>query len=84
MPNFPYQKQVKIVVASMAIHNFIRNHALEDFKFKAYDDDGDLLPTEGLENEDAQEESSTQQLETSNENVMNVERDRISTLLMTS
>jgi hypothetical protein len=83
MPNFPYDKQVKIVAASMALHNFIRKHAVKDAEFQPYDDDEDLLPTESIEDDEAQDESSIQQLETSNGNYMNIERDRIANLLMT-
>jgi hypothetical protein len=48
MSNFPYDKQVKIVVASMALYNFIRKHAIQDAEFQPYDDDDDLLPTDSL------------------------------------
>jgi hypothetical protein len=30
----------------MALHNFVRNHAMYDAKFQPYDDDEDLLPPE--------------------------------------
>jgi hypothetical protein len=33
MPNFPYDKQVKIVVASMTLYNFIRKQAIQDAEF---------------------------------------------------
>lgn len=59
MPNYPYHKQVKIVVASMAIHNFFRNHTLNDLEFKQYDDDMDYLPSESMEKEE-EEYSSLQ------------------------
>jgi hypothetical protein len=83
MSNFPYDKQVKIVVASMALHNFIRKHAIKDAKFQQYDDDEDLLPTDSISDNESQDESSIQQSDTSNENSMNIERDRIANLLMT-
>jgi hypothetical protein len=82
MSNFPYDKQVKIVVAFMALHNFIRKHAIQDAEFQPYDDD-DLLPTDSLSDNEAQDESSIQQSDTSNENSMNIERDHIVNLLMT-
>jgi hypothetical protein len=82
MSNFPYDKQVKIVVAFMALHNFIRKHAIQDVEFQPYDDD-DLLPTDSLSDNEAQDESSIQQSDTSNENSMNIERDHIVNLLMT-
>ncbi|XP_040363070.1 putative nuclease HARBI1 [Rosa chinensis] len=33
MPSFPYDKQVKIVIATMAIHNYIRRYAQQDPDF---------------------------------------------------
>ena len=33
MLNFPCDKQVKIVVVFMALHNFIRKYAIKDAKF---------------------------------------------------
>ncbi|XP_050121150.1 uncharacterized protein LOC126598830 [Malus sylvestris] len=44
MRNFPFEKQVQIVVASMALHNFIRNYSMTDQEFQPYDDDDELLP----------------------------------------
>jgi hypothetical protein len=76
-------KQVKIVVASMALHNFIRKHAIKDAEFQPYDDDRDLLPTDNISDNKTQDESSIQQSDTSNENSMNIERDHIANLLMT-
>jgi hypothetical protein len=83
MSNFPYDKQVKIVVASVTLHNFIRKHAIKDAEFQPYDDDEDLLPTDSLSNNEEQDESSMQQSDISNENSMNIERDQIANLLMT-
>jgi hypothetical protein len=53
MSNFPYDKQVKIVVASMTLHNFIRKHAIQDAEFQPYDDDEDLLPTDSFSDNEA-------------------------------
>lgn len=39
MNSFPYHKQVQIMVRSMAIHNYIRNHVIKDFRFEPYDND---------------------------------------------
>jgi hypothetical protein len=61
MSNFPYDKQVKIVVASMALHNFIRKHAIKDAKFQPYDDDDDLLSTNSIIDNETQDELSIQQ-----------------------
>jgi hypothetical protein len=83
MPNFPYNKQVKIVVASIALYNFIRKHAIKDAEFQPYDDDDDLLPTDSIGDDETQDESSIQGSETFNQNSMNIERDHITNLLMT-
>ena len=83
MPSFPYDKQVKIVVASMAFHNFIMKHVTKDAEFQLYDDDEDLLPTNSISDDKAQDVLSIQQSETSNENSMNIERDHIDQLHMT-
>jgi hypothetical protein len=83
MSNFPYDKKVKIVVASMTLHNFIRKHAIKDAEFQLYDDGADLLPTHSINDNEAHDESSIQQSDTSNENSMNIERDHIANLLMT-
>ena len=83
MLNFPYDKQVKIVVASVVLHNFIRDHEIKDAEFQPYDDDEELLPTDSIGNDKTQDESSIQGLETSNEIFMNIERDHIANLLMT-
>jgi hypothetical protein len=56
MPNFPYDKQVKIMVATMALHNFLRKHAIKDVKFQPYDDNEDLLPTDSISNDEAHDE----------------------------
>jgi hypothetical protein len=82
MLNFPYDKQVKIVVASMALHNFIRKHTIKDAEFQPYDDDDDLLPTDSIIDNEAQDESSIQQSDTSNENSINIECNNIVNLLM--
>ena len=39
MHSFPLEKQVKIVIASMTLHNFIRINARMDIELKPYDDD---------------------------------------------
>ena len=44
MHSFPLEKQVKIVIASIALHNFIRINARMDMEFKPFDDDQGLLP----------------------------------------
>jgi hypothetical protein len=83
MSNFPYDKQVKIVVAFMALHNFIRKHAIKDTKFQPYNDDDNLLLTNSISDNEEQDKSSIQQSDILNENSMNIECDHIANLLMT-
>lgn len=44
--SFPHDKQIKIGVASMSIHNSCRTHELNKHEFQSYDDNKDYLPTE--------------------------------------
>ncbi|XP_038688759.1 uncharacterized protein LOC119987925 [Tripterygium wilfordii] len=43
MPSYKFPTQVKIVVACMALHNFIRRHAIEDEDFIAYGDESVVI-----------------------------------------
>ncbi|TXG54104.1 hypothetical protein EZV62_019360 [Acer yangbiense] len=81
MPKFPFNKQVKIVIASMVFDNFIRLHAKNDEEFKPYDDDEELLPPN-------EEEKSEEQVSRFGPNIgaldkleMDKKRDRIAVLL---
>ena len=49
MPTYPYNVQVQIVTATMAIHNFIRRYNAGDSDFMPFDDNPDLVPEEYLE-----------------------------------
>ena len=52
----------------MALYNFIKKHAIKDAEFQTYDDDDeDLQPTDSIGDDETQDESSIQQLQTSNE-----------------
>jgi hypothetical protein len=44
MPEFPYKSQVKIVVASMALHNYIRRKSGQDVAFNKFDSYPDFVP----------------------------------------
>jgi hypothetical protein len=44
MPEFPYESQVKIVVASMAMHNYIRRKSSQDVAFNKFDSHPDFVP----------------------------------------
>ncbi|XP_062013425.1 uncharacterized protein LOC133729849 isoform X2 [Rosa rugosa] len=48
MPFFPYEKQVKIVIATMALHNYIRRYAQQDIDF---DESGNYSSEEMEDNE---------------------------------
>jgi hypothetical protein len=37
MPSYPMEKQSKIIIACMALHNFIRDSAIHDAHFDNYD-----------------------------------------------
>jgi hypothetical protein len=39
VPSYPLRKQTKIIVACMALHNFIRESQLEDKEFDKCDND---------------------------------------------
>ncbi|KAK2655830.1 hypothetical protein Ddye_008882 [Dipteronia dyeriana] len=43
MPNYKFDKQVTIVTASMALHNFIRREAIADIEFESYKEDEDYV-----------------------------------------
>ncbi|KAI8009538.1 hypothetical protein LOK49_LG06G01360 [Camellia lanceoleosa] len=53
-PNYKWPTQVKLVCATMAIHNFIRRSKLHDIAFDSYDRYTDYVPNE-------EEGSSSQQ-----------------------
>ncbi|KAL5790503.1 hypothetical protein ACOSQ2_005391 [Xanthoceras sorbifolium] len=43
MHNYKFDKQVAIVAASMALHNFIRREANADVEFQSYDENQDYV-----------------------------------------
>ena len=81
MPSFLFSKQLKIVITSMVLHNFIRKYANNDQEFQPFDNDDELLPTSKSEN---QSEENNEEQSTSSFNVrdMDQEREQIATLLM--
>jgi hypothetical protein len=48
MPAYPYKTQVEIVVASMALHNYIRRRSQDDEVFSEYDRNPNLIPDDFL------------------------------------
>ncbi|RVW42723.1 hypothetical protein CK203_098617 [Vitis vinifera] len=79
MHSFPLEKQVKIVIASMALHNFIRINAKMDMEFKPYDDDQGLLP---LNEEESRVDSLVEEDCSHHTREMEEQRDRIANLLI--
>ncbi|XP_020585220.1 uncharacterized protein LOC110027915 [Phalaenopsis equestris] len=50
MPTYPFPKQVQIVVATMALHNFIRrHHSRTDAEFSVIEEDSMEIPPEAFE-----------------------------------
>jgi hypothetical protein len=45
---FPYKTQVQIVVASMALHNYIRRKSIQDVAFNEFDRHPDFVPADTL------------------------------------
>ncbi|KAL5769499.1 hypothetical protein ACOSP7_013653 [Xanthoceras sorbifolium] len=43
MPNYKFDKQVAIVTASMALHNFIRREVIANVEFQLYDENQDYV-----------------------------------------
>ncbi|RVW31297.1 hypothetical protein CK203_112139 [Vitis vinifera] len=79
MHSFPLEKQVKIVIASMALHNFIRINARTDMEFKPYDDDQGLLP---LNEEESRVDSLVEEDGSHHTKEMEEHHDRIANLLL--
>jgi len=50
MPEFPYESQVKIVVASMTLHNYIRRKSGQDVAFNEFDSHPDFVPPDTFPN----------------------------------
>ena len=77
MPSYPYQKQVKIVIASMTLHNYIRRHAKRDRHFEKIRDNPDYCVEDQTNIEDEDETARA-----SNLNEMDNTRDLIAVSLM--
>ncbi|KAL5756341.1 hypothetical protein ACOSQ2_021087 [Xanthoceras sorbifolium] len=72
MPHYKFDKQVAIVTASMALHNFVRREAIADVEFQSYDENQDYV---------SEDEESFVDL-TINESEMGVICDRIARELL--
>jgi hypothetical protein len=84
MPSFSTRTQAHIIMACMALHNFIRDNALQDDAFDKCDEDENYMPRD----EDDTEEPEVAQLEVDeileeeNEVTMNIVRDNIANALI--
>ena len=92
MPSYPFAKQVKIVTATMALHNYIRKHARCDRQFEkmnikmtnkntGLDDEGEEYAVEGEGGEEEEEEEYCTTTRATSQ-IMNSIRDNIATSLI--
>jgi hypothetical protein len=88
LPSFSPEIQAQIIIACMALYNFIRDSALRDDAFEKCDENEDYMPVD--EDEDANEGQQVVQvqdddvvLEEENEISMNTIRDNIANALVT-
>ncbi|GAV77948.1 hypothetical protein CFOL_v3_21416 [Cephalotus follicularis] len=82
-PSYPYNKQVKIVVVTMALYNFIRRNSTQDTDFETSDthDLGDAYGIQDVQSEATRiSESATQR----GGREMEIIRDAITRSLMAS
>ena len=84
MPSFSPRTQKHIIIACMALHNFIRDSALQDDEFEKCDKDDNYIP-EGEDDTEGQqpaEPEGDEVLEEENEVDMNTIRDNIANALV--
>ena len=72
MSPYPCPSQVKIVVAVMALHNFIIEQGLDDEILQAFDDEGFCVNESGFHNEEQEEKTVIP-----DDNELGILRDRI-------
>ncbi|XP_062075758.1 uncharacterized protein LOC133779875 [Humulus lupulus] len=78
MPSYQYTKQVKIVIASMTLHNYIQRHAKHDRHFEKIRDNLEYCANDQTTNVEDEDEIAR----TSNSNEMDNIRDMIARSLM--
>ena len=78
MPSFPLRRQKHIIIACMALHNFIRDSKLRDEEFDKCDEDEDYMPEAGQAATQAQGDNVPEE---ESEVSMNTIRDRIANAL---
>ena len=49
MSAYPYKTQVEIIVASIALHNYIRRRSQDDIVFVEYDRNSNFIPNDFLQ-----------------------------------
>lgn len=76
MPSYPFGKQVKIVIATMSLHNFIRKYANYDLDFEDTTEDNITIDDDHDGNEDGEGQDNSGTLE------MKILRDQIAASLM--
>lgn len=75
MPTYPFKTQRDIVIASMALHNFIRRYSKNDPAFQRLDENPEFVPFENFE--DIASTSTGRTTE------MDATRDQIANFMMT-
>jgi hypothetical protein len=84
MPSFSPRTQKHIIIACMALHNFIRDSALHDDEFEKCDEDEDYIPEgeDDIDGQQVEEQGVDEVLEEENEVDMNTIRDNIANALV--
>jgi hypothetical protein len=84
MPSFSPRTQKHIIIACMALHNFIRDSALHDDEFEKCDEDEDYIPEgeDDIEGQQVEDQGVDEVLEEENEVDMNTICDNIANALV--
>jgi hypothetical protein len=81
IPSLSPTSQKRIIMACLALHNFIRKSNLRDKEFERCDTNEDYL-IESVNNDDEEEEEESQDVE--NDDTMNIIRTRIADALVSA
>ncbi|OMO51071.1 hypothetical protein CCACVL1_30026 [Corchorus capsularis] len=88
IPSYPLTKQVKLVAATMSLHNYIRKHAIKDEEFDRCNQDPNYMPcVEGESHDSTRDKGAQAQApfafnNASADNIMSITRDQIAESLM--
>jgi hypothetical protein len=82
IPSYPLEKQSKIILACMALHNFIRDSAMSDKDFDRCDEDETYMPMPMPMPTENSSQLSDGDIHIGNDGDMNAFRDSICNALM--